>query len=340
MQQVGSGLWSSGKARNTAMRCWLEHPSGVRRYIGPGGLMIGREPDCDLVIDDTRVSRHHALVRMGKQGPEMLHLGRNPAKVNGKREEGTSALGDGDEVAFPGGHSLRVGVEKKAPSHTAGLSWVIDLMQGGRFGIRRYPFSIGGSPDDDLSFRGWPAHALMVRRAQGSLFCEATVPAAWNGAPMDEIVPIFPGDRIEIEDQVLRFSLVGQDGERATVVPDRAQRLVSLELRFLPTGGRLLVRFPEDEINVYMPERRFALIATLLAPPGSAAGEFVEDDEVCSRVWPRNPNKGREHVNVLLKRAREDLVKAGLNGFKLLERARGGGATRFVLPAGVEVIVQ
>ena len=35
----------------------------------------------------------------------------------------------------------------------------------------------------------------------------------------------------------------------------------------------------------------------------------------------------------------EDLVKAGLNGFKLLERAQGGGATRFVLPSGVSITV-
>ena len=89
-----------------------------------------------------------------------------------------------------------------------------------------------------------------------------------------------------------------------------------------------------------MPERRFALLATLLTPSGGmSAGDFVPDDVVCSGVWPRNRQKGREHVNVLLKRAREDLVKAGLNGFKLLERAQGGGATRFVLPSGVSITV-
>ena len=139
---------------------------------------------------------------------------------------------------------------------------------------------------------------------------------------------------------MLRFSLVGQDGERVTVVPERAQRIVALTLSFLPTGGRLVVKFNDDETQVYMPERRFALIATLLSPVGLDPGDYIEDEVVCSRVWPRNPNKGREHVNVLLKRAREDLVKAGLNGFKLLERARGGGATRFALPNGCEVEIK
>ena len=95
-----------------------------------------------------------------------------------------------------------------------------------------------------------------------------------------------------------------------------------------------------EQVACYMPERRFALLATLLSPSGDfSAGDFIPDDAVCRGVWPRNRQKGREHVNVLLKRAREDLVKAGLNGFKLLDRAQGGGATRFVVPTAVTVTV-
>ncbi|MCP4919416.1 MAG: FHA domain-containing protein [Proteobacteria bacterium] len=319
------------------MRCWLEHPEGVRRWIGPGGLLLGREADCDLVFEDSRISRHHLLVRVGSEGPEMIHMGKNPAKVNGKRHEGTVRLSDGDEVQLPGSPGIRVGVVDSG--RRASMSWMIERSTGGRYGIRRFPFSMGGTEDDDLSFRGWPAGALVVRRAQGSLFLQASVPCQYNGKELDEMTPIFPGDRVEVDGEMMRFSLVGQDGERVTVVPERAKRIVSLTLTFLPTGGRLLVSFGDDETQVYMPERRFALLATLLSPQAVEPGDYVDDETVCSRVWPRNPNKGREHVNVLLKRAREDLVKAGLNGFNLLERARGGGATRFVLPPGAQVEV-
>ncbi|HJN76586.1 MAG TPA: FHA domain-containing protein [Myxococcota bacterium] len=321
------------------MRCWLEHPEGVRRWIGPGGLLLGREADCDLVFEDSRISRHHALVRHGKPGPEIIHMGRNPSKVNGKRDEGSRALTDGDEIELPGGQVLRVGIAD-ANSRRSPMAWIVERALGGRYGIRRYPFSIGGTQDDDLSFRSWPGEALVVRRAQGSLFLQSTVPCQYNGEDLEEMTPVFPGDRVEVEGEMLRFSLVGQDGERVTVVPERAQRIVALTLSFLPTGGRLVVKFNDDETQVYMPERRFALIATLLSPVGLDPGDYIEDEVVCSRVWPRNPNKGREHVNVLLKRAREDLVKAGLNGFKLLERARGGGATRFALPNGCEVEIK
>ena len=152
---------------------------------------------------------------------------------------------------------------------------------------------------------------------------------------------VFPGDTMTVAEETFRMLLLSEDGQRVTIVPDRAPEMAELRLHFLPTGGRLVVAYSNaEQVACYMPERRFALLATLLSPSGDfSAGDFIPDDAVCRGVWPRNRQKGREHVNVLLKRAREDLVKAGLNGFKLLDRAQGGGATRFVVPTAVTVTV-
>lgn len=310
------------------MRCWLEQ-NGVRRQLGPKGVLIGRLGDCDVVLEDSRVSRHHALVRLGPSGPELLQLGRNPTKVNGELTTGTVQLKHGDEVALPGKVCLKVVVERgQSP---APMRWVVEGQDGSRYGVTRFPFSIGGGAEDQLNLPGLPPAAMLLRRAQGSVFCEVE----------EDMEPVFPGDAVTIGGHTLRLLLLSENGERATVVPEATPEMESLRLHFLPTGGRLVVSYTNSEqVTCYMPERRFALLATLLSSSSEGdAGDFVTDDAVCSGVWPRNRQKGREHVNVLLKRAREDLVKAGLNGFKLLERAQGGGATRFALPPGVDVVI-
>ena len=43
---------------------------------------------------------------------------------------------------------------------------------------------------------------------------------------------------------------------------------------------------------------------------------------------------------MLISRCRRDLVDAGLAGPRLIERAPGGGGTRFVLGPGVQIIVK
>ena len=46
---------------------------------------------------------------------------------------------------------------------------------------------------------------------------------------------------------------------------------------------------------------------------------------------------GRQEINVLLTRCRQDLVAAGIAPTKLLERAPGGRATRIALAPGAEI---
>jgi hypothetical protein len=96
------------------------------------------------------------------------------------------------------------------------------------------------------------------------------------------------------------------------------------------------IDFAHETISADLPERRFALLVTLLAPTdGAEPGTVIDDETICAKVWPRQPEKGRVDVDVLIQRARKDLIKAGLDGFRLIERTDGG--TRFRSPLGVPV---
>jgi hypothetical protein len=63
-------------------------------------LSIGRDDDCDLVLDDATVSRRHALLRRTPEGWALRDLGStNGTRVNGWRVDQT-ALRPGDELTL------------------------------------------------------------------------------------------------------------------------------------------------------------------------------------------------------------------------------------------------
>src|SRR4051794_12987331 len=59
---------------------------GKRHAIAPGGALIGRSRDCDIVLQDSNVSRRHAEIRPGAQGSwTVADLGStNGVQVNGR----------------------------------------------------------------------------------------------------------------------------------------------------------------------------------------------------------------------------------------------------------------
>ncbi|TCC50262.1 FHA domain-containing protein [Kribbella capetownensis] len=75
--------------------------------VGPDGdampildlVLIGRSPDCDLILDHPQVSRHHAeLLRIDQVTFELRDLGStNGTTVNGVPVR-TIHVGDGDEI--------------------------------------------------------------------------------------------------------------------------------------------------------------------------------------------------------------------------------------------------
>lgn len=62
--------------------------------------IIGRDPDtCDLILDDSIVSRKHAKLTKSLEGVYLKNLSKtNPALINGEEIEGPTLLRDGDQI--------------------------------------------------------------------------------------------------------------------------------------------------------------------------------------------------------------------------------------------------
>ena len=98
--------------------------AGRRWALEGEAFLIGRGADCDLVVPDRRVSRHHARIRREPGGFVVEDLGsRNGTHVNGRGVEGPTLLQDGDviqvalalELAFVGSEgTLPLGLSDQA----------------------------------------------------------------------------------------------------------------------------------------------------------------------------------------------------------------------------------
>jgi hypothetical protein len=319
-------------------RCALVAPDGASRRVGPQGLLIGREHDCDVLISDPAVSRRHALIRIVHDGIELVPLGRLPIMLNGKPCEHTHALADGDRVMVSN-QVFVVQIELPKPGKQRGGYRLV--CGTSNFGISHTPFHIGGAATDDLILASWPASALRFHLAQGELFVEVMSGIATkSGQPIEagSLEPIDVGDEIGYLDEVFQIDMV-QDRANTTVAVAIHALPSKVLVEMLPRGGRVVFTLPTGEYTVYLADRRLDLITTLLKPPaGFVAGDFVPDDVLRPVVWPRNPTVIRSEINVHITRCRRDLLAAGLAGPRLLQRSPGGGGTRLALAKGCEII--
>jgi predicted component of type VI protein secretion system len=75
---------------------------GRRHVIPPGGALVGRSRECDIVLADANVSRRHAEVRPAAAGTwTVADLGStNGVLVNGHRIGGIEPLHPGDRIVL------------------------------------------------------------------------------------------------------------------------------------------------------------------------------------------------------------------------------------------------
>ena len=87
------------EGENGGLLVELVLPDGQRVPMGADPLVIGRLPDCDVVLADSNVSRRHAELRRKDDGIFVVDLGStNGTRVNGTRVR-EQLLGSGDEVS-------------------------------------------------------------------------------------------------------------------------------------------------------------------------------------------------------------------------------------------------
>lgn len=90
------------------------HPGRKTRVLPFGEVMIGRDDDCQIVLDEDPVSRRHAKVLFLDQKPELLDLGStNGTFLNGKRVH-RAFLKDGDRIQVGGSvFEVKIGKEER-----------------------------------------------------------------------------------------------------------------------------------------------------------------------------------------------------------------------------------
>jgi hypothetical protein len=321
---------------------WLVRDTGARVRVPARGLLLGRRADCDIVLDDKRASQHHALITPTLRGLELVALGRNPTKVDGRPVERQTVVRHGQAIEVPGGLFM---VHSPGDRRSGSLpAWVAIHPDGHVYGIRQLPYSIGGGPEDDLQVRGWAPAALCFYPVQGALAVETSANLLLNGDEIEAgaVEVLEPGDIFSAADLEVRIDDArAKDGE-ATDMRARSPHATELLFEFLPNGGRLTLEFDDGEkMIVELAELRARLVAALLTPGGGYdAGEFIPDEVLLTSIWPGNSGRGRTDLNVLIHRTRKTLMKAGINPSTVIARARQGRATSIRLAPGAKVTVR
>jgi pSer/pThr/pTyr-binding forkhead associated (FHA) protein len=102
---------------------WLKH-KGTLFPIHQGDCLLGRSPECPIVLASERVSREHAVVRRIHSGLEIEDLAsRNGTWVNGARIRYRTVLQPGDEIEL-GEDLLEVVIQQNArvPETVSGVA--------------------------------------------------------------------------------------------------------------------------------------------------------------------------------------------------------------------------
>ncbi len=305
--------------------------SGVRFRVAPEGLVIGRGARCELVIDDPSVSRVQAIVYAEGDGVTLAVVGSAATLVNGKPASATQIVAIGDTISVAG-HEYGVVVEPGTSAVSA--AWMLRDREGQLYGVSRGAVVLGGGERAAVRVPGWPERVATLHPG-AQLSVEAHYELELGGVLVGagELAIAEIGQELVHGDRGFRVLAGGASHSVATaprrVPPDHAV------LELLPRGGRLVVGWAGRETAVYLPERRCELVALLLQPPAPyRAGDLVPDELVLARLGCE-----RVQLNVLVHRARRDLVGAGLDGVTLIERARGGVATKFVIDPDARVAV-
>jgi pSer/pThr/pTyr-binding forkhead associated (FHA) protein len=109
----------------------IELGTGCVYPVPRDGLVIGRDGECDIVVDDPGVSRRHAVVRPGRGGFVVADESANGTFVNGKRMTGAHGLKHGDVLGI-GTEEFRIDVDASpyATAHETPTVPQVDLVGG------------------------------------------------------------------------------------------------------------------------------------------------------------------------------------------------------------------
>jgi pSer/pThr/pTyr-binding forkhead associated (FHA) protein len=236
--------------------------TGTTTPIPSAGVVIGRDPECDVVLAGRNVSRRHAEIRPSIQGYLLTDTSTAGTYVNRRRVDGTQVLGMGDvirigdeELRFEADAATFEPVAELRPRTTAPLPVptpssvplaatsrllatleIINegLLKGKRFRLERPIAQVGRNPHNDVKLEDDTvsgSHATLTRRTSGWVLVDH---GSTNGTYVD-------GERITGERPLagvaelrfggvkMLFRPIGGSGDDGTTKKTRAVVGVSLE---------------------------------------------------------------------------------------------------------------
>lgn len=205
-------------------------------------ILIGRDPTCDVRIDNVGISRHHARIEKHGDVYTLIDLGSgNGTFVQGKRVTNHN-LNDGDEISIWNysiffklplaeakkaevvaekidpertiaidGRQLDLKQKERASPFTAYLTYQDDTKYEQTYSVMKTTTFFGKSPKCEFKIGGWfvlPRHAMIVRDEMGFRFVNFGKGALGtiNGQAVDDY-RLKNGDNISIGSKTYKFFL-------------------------------------------------------------------------------------------------------------------------------------
>lgn len=143
-----------------------------REYVVPeGGLVLGRDPTCDVVVPTGEVSRKHAVITVGSDGYMVTDTSANGLSVNGERVTSSRWLARGDVLKL-GAEEFRFHADA-LPARAVLATLEVrstGLLQGRSFEIHTPLTHIGRGAHNDVVLADdsiSDSHAKVQRREDG-----------------------------------------------------------------------------------------------------------------------------------------------------------------------------
>lgn len=209
------------------MERWREVPiligqegplQGGRWPLTRAGLLIGRDADCEVVVADRQVSRHHARIRVSADGEVVLEdlQSKNGTHVNGVVIQGPYRLTDGDVIQIAvAAKLLYVGTEATLPLTLEG-----GALAEGRLRIDEHAHRVwlgDRELDPPLSPPQYRLLELLLSRPGQVVRRDEVIEAVWRGSESEGISE----QAIDALVRRLRERLAEADPERSYVVTVR-----------------------------------------------------------------------------------------------------------------------
>ena len=298
--------------------------------MGPNALFIGRAPDNDLILNDSRISGRHAVLHLSTDRTQLVlrDLGStNGTFVNGEAARGVTVLTDGDELVL--GSSVHLRVHLTLSHHAAppppGPTLLVDLGSGVVTPVRGSVLRVGPGEGCQVQLSDLPedfAAALTIHEAEGEI--TLATEDGDQSLVVGEPFTIGQHQLVFRDSQAALAATRREAGEAADPYP------YALTVVLTPpeatvvdrVSGRRHTVTAENRVSLLYVLARQRLADLQDGTLASRAG-WCSDDQVMSGIWGRGWDKlGANNYQVLLSRVRKELRKAGLDGW-FIEKRRG-----------------